>query len=170
MDKSSWIKIFGFLAVAILVLAMAPATMAQGPGDSGTERVAPLADGEGRGPGDCRRGGPRGGGHVHEAVAEALGMTPEELRDALDEETSIADVAAEQGVSLDSVVEAAVAPIAEKLAERVEAGDMTQEEADAKLDEARERLTEKFQEPFSRPRAPRGRSFRPNFDGGGPTR
>jgi nucleotide-binding universal stress UspA family protein len=44
-----------------------------------------------------------------EAVTTALGMTPEELRTALESGTSIADVAADKGVDVQTVIDALVA-------------------------------------------------------------
>ncbi len=79
---------------------------------------------------DGRGGGGCGG---NEAVAELLGLTPQELRDANDAGTSLADVAASQGVGVDEVIQTIVDEKAEHLAEEVAEGDLTQAEADARL-------------------------------------
>lgn len=54
-----------------------------------------------------------------EVAAEALGMTAEELRGALDGDTSIADVAAERGVDVQVVIDALVANSTERITELV---------------------------------------------------
>ena len=111
--------------------------------------------GFGRGPGE-RHGGPgfghgRGAGRLEDA-ATALGMTEDELRTALQDGRTIAEIAAEKGVELQTVVDAMLADLTTHLDEEVAAGDLTQEEADAKLAEVAERLTERLnQAPEVRP-------------------
>lgn len=86
--------------------------------------------------------GHRGGGRMDlSAVATALGMSVEELRAALEGDQTIADIAAAQGIDVATVVDAVVTAQRERLAERVAAGDLTQEEADAKLADAEARAT-----------------------------
>lgn len=89
-------------------------------------------------------GGP-GMGHgrgMHlETAAEALGVTAEELRTELQAGSSIADVAAEKGVDVQTVIDAMVAELKTHLDEEVAAGEHTQEEADERLAEATERIT-----------------------------
>jgi len=89
-----------------------------------TERITAVVNGErpafGRGgPGGPGRHGHRFGHRLAglDAAAEALGITVEELRDALDEDTSIADVAAERGVDVQTVIDAMVADANERLDE-----------------------------------------------------
>jgi hypothetical protein len=75
---------------------------------STTETTAPgsTQPGGGRGPG---LRGPHGGPAEIEAAADALGLTPEELLDKLDDgQTTIADVATEQQVDLQDVIDAMV--------------------------------------------------------------
>jgi uncharacterized protein YidB (DUF937 family) len=87
----------------------------------------------------------RGPGHhgpMHlDTVAEALGMTPEELRTALDGDQTIAEIAAGKGVDVQTVIDAIVADHAARIDEKVAAGRLTQEEADAKRAAATERAT-----------------------------
>jgi polyhydroxyalkanoate synthesis regulator phasin len=91
------------------------------------------------------RGGHRGGVAL-ETAAEALGLTEEELRDALATEgTTLADVAEEQGVDLDTLVGALVQATEERIAEAVEDGRLTQEEADERLADLEEEITERVQ-------------------------
>jgi DNA-directed RNA polymerase specialized sigma subunit len=87
--------------------------------------------------------GHRGGrGPKLDAVAEAIGITAEELRTELEAGKSIADVAAAKGVSVDAVIDALVADMKAHLDEEVASGEHTQEEADVKLARFTTRLTE----------------------------
>lgn len=89
------------------------------------------------------RHGRRGGCGGSEAVAELLGLTPDELREAQDAGSSLADIAASQGVAVDDVIQAIVDEKAEHLAEEVAEGDLTQAEADARLAEIEQRTTDR---------------------------
>lgn len=85
----------------------------------------------------------RGFRHLgHGVVADALGLTQEELHDALADGQTVADVAESQGVDVQTVIDAVVADLEARLAERVEAGDVTQERADEVLAEAAERASD----------------------------
>lgn len=90
-----------------------------------------------------REGGCRGGVRNSEAVADALGITTDELQAARGAGQSLADIATAEGVSIDVVVDAIVDDVEEHLAEEVAEGDLTQEEADERLAAAEERATEK---------------------------
>ena len=69
-------------------------------------------------------------------------MTEDELREALEaDDTSLADVAGEQGVEVDELVDALVAAAQERIAQAVEEGDLTQEQADERLADLEERVT-----------------------------
>lgn len=76
-------------------------------------------------------------------VADALGITADELRTALQDGQSIADVAAAQGVDVQVVIDALVAEAETRIAQGVTDGRFTQEEADAKLTELTDRITER---------------------------
>lgn len=101
-----------------------------------------------------RHGGPPGGGPPHvfgfgpgmDAAAEALGMSEEELRDALRDGSTLAEVAEAKGVPVGAVVDALVAKLSNQLDERVADGDLTREDADERLADATERITEMVQE------------------------
>ena len=112
--------------------------------------------------------GPRGGarGPALDTVAEALGTTPEAVRDALRAGTSIADQAAAAGVDTSTVVDALVAEMSAKLAAAVEEGRLTQEEADAKLAEAPDKITAML-EATGPVGGPRGHHRRGGFAGRG---
>jgi uncharacterized protein YidB (DUF937 family) len=60
----------------------------------------------------------RGGPHL-DAAAEALGMTADELRAELEDGSTIADVAAEKGVDVNTVIDAIVAAVTEDVREHV---------------------------------------------------
>ncbi|MCA0146674.1 hypothetical protein [Blastococcus sp. LR1] len=90
------------------------------------------------------RGGPHGGGPGLEAAATALGMTEDELRSALEPDgTTLADVAEDEGVPVDDLVAALVAAERERTAQAVEAGRLPQDEADERLADVEERVTER---------------------------
>jgi polyhydroxyalkanoate synthesis regulator phasin len=89
-------------------------------------------------------GGHRGGGFDLSAAATALGMTDDELRTALEADgTTLADVAEQQGVEVGALVDALVAAQQERIAAAVEDGRITQEQADQRLADLEERVTER---------------------------
>src|SRR5690606_28119959 len=64
-----------------------------------------------------------------DVAAEALGISEEELRDALRDGSSIADVAEERGVELQTVIDALVASLSAEIDEMVAEGDLDEDEA-----------------------------------------
>lgn len=78
--------------------------------------------------GGADRGDRRGCGNS-EAIAETLGLTTDELHEARDDGSTIAEIATAQGVDIDEVVQAIVENKAERLEDKVAAGDITEEEA-----------------------------------------
>ena len=85
------------------------------------------------------RGGRRG--HLGEALTEVLGIEADELRTALAEGQTIAEIAEANGVSTDEVIAALVADAQERIDQGVEDGRLTEEEAADKLASATERIT-----------------------------
>ena len=75
-------------------------------------------------------------------IAELFGLEPDALRDLLQDGQSLADVATAQGVDVQTVIDTLVNAAKEHLDEAVTNGRLTQEEADAKLVEITERITE----------------------------
>jgi len=77
---------------------------------------------------------PGKGGMANEAIAEALGLTQEELQAELEAGKTLAEVAEEQGVELQDLRDAAEADREQArrdaIAQAVKDGDMTQEQAD----------------------------------------
>jgi hypothetical protein len=113
-------------------------------------------------------GGGHGGGHRDlAAAATALDMSEEELRTALEADgTSLADVAQEQGVAVDALVDALVTAAREDIAAAVEDGELTQQQADERLADLEERVTERVDDDAPGPgRGPGGPGDR---DAGGP--
>ncbi|MGY2084919.1 hypothetical protein [Blastococcus sp. SYSU DS0539] len=90
------------------------------------------------------RGGHRGGGLDLAAAATVLGMTEDELHTALEADgTTLAQVAEEQGVAVDTLVDALATAQQERIAAAVEDGRLTQEQADERLADLEERVTER---------------------------
>jgi len=83
-------------------------------------------------------------------AADTIGITPQELLEELrvEEDASIAEVAANHGSSAGDVIDAIVEKAQEKLDERVADGKMTQEKADERLVNITEKVTEVVNSPF----------------------
>ena len=93
--------------------------------------------------------GPGGPGWHHrhpgfdgEVLAGMLGIDVETLRSDLRDGKTVAEIAAEQGVEVQSVIDSLVAEAEAHLDLSVESGRLTQDEADAKLAEVTERITD----------------------------
>jgi len=97
-----------------------------------------------------------------DAAAAALGMTEDELRDALADGGSIADVAKDKGVKVEKVIDAMVAEATAHIDEEVQEADLSAEEA-ARL---KENLSERVGE-FVRAEGGVGRPFGPGGFGPG---
>ena len=98
-----------------------------------------------------RRGGP---GFDGEVVAGLLGIDVETLRSEVRDGKTIAEIAAEQGVDPQTVIDSLVAEAKSHLDLSVENGRLTQEEADAKLADVTERITGLVNNGFPRRDAP----------------
>lgn len=111
------------------------------------ERMAELVDRTlpepGEGPGGHGRGGM---GRFDDGVAaQVLGLTTDELREQLRSGKTLAEVAADQGVERQTLVDALVASATERLAQAVTDGKVDQERADeltARLPEMIDRLVD----------------------------
>ncbi len=77
-----------------------------------------------------------------ETLSEVLGLEQDELRTELRSGATVADIAEEQGVSVDAVVDALVADMTERVEAAVEAGRMSEEEAAEKLEGAEDKATD----------------------------
>jgi polyhydroxyalkanoate synthesis regulator phasin len=126
-----------------------------------------------------RPGGPGGpGGHGGmvrldiDAAADALGLTPEELRDALATEgTTLADVAEEEGVETSTLVDALVAAGEDRIEQAVTDGRLTQEQAEELREALPERVAAAIEMEFrgERGHGPGRRGHLDDDDAGGPT-
>jgi 3-hydroxyisobutyrate dehydrogenase-like beta-hydroxyacid dehydrogenase len=86
----------------------------------------------------------RHGGHGLEAVAQALGMTHDELHTALEADgATLAQVAQDRGIQVATLVDVLVAAGQERIAQAVADGRLTQEEADERLADLETRVTER---------------------------
>jgi hypothetical protein len=125
----------GTLLAGSLFAATAAAQTAPGTGPGPGTGVGPRTGGFGP-PASvfCRGAGPIGGpGVEHAAVAQGLGISSDELYALRSEGKSIAQIAEEKGVALDDVTASMLATHKAGLDERVQAGTLTQEQADAML-------------------------------------
>ena len=91
--------------------------------------------------------GPRGHGPGHgaaslEVAAEALGITEDELRTELEAGKSITSVAEAQDVDIQTVIDALIADATADIQERVDAGDLTADEAAERTAELPDRIAE----------------------------
>jgi len=79
---------------------------------------------------------------THDAAAKALGMTSDELYNAVQGGKSLADIAKDQKVSVDSLVKAMVAAAESQLATAVKDGTLTQAQADTMKSSLTQRITD----------------------------
>jgi polyhydroxyalkanoate synthesis regulator phasin len=87
--------------------------------------------------------GHHGGWHGLETAAEALGITEDELRTALEADgASLAKVAQDRGVDVQTVVDALAADVRDRVAEAVQEGHLTQEQADQRLADLEQEVTD----------------------------
>ena len=89
---------------------------------------------------DGGRGGRRGPGL--EAIATSLGMTEAEVRDAISNGQTLAQLAEAKGSTAQMLIDVILADVKTHLDEAVAAGELTQDEADAKLAAATTHVTE----------------------------
>lgn len=143
MSKKTVFVVALLAALAVLALTGSGLAFAQEP--------TPPAPGYGPGLGCCgdwgMRGGRGGGLGWHgmgliDAMAGLTGLKPADLYAELQEGKTLLEVAQAHGVSAEQLVEAALAARAEVLKQRVEAGYLTQEQADWMLDHMEEEMLE----------------------------
>lgn len=132
--------------VVALVAALTMTALA-GIGLAFAQEPTPPAPGYGPGYGCCGGWGRGGGWGWHgmgliDALAELTGPEPADLYAELQEGKTLLEVAQAHGVSAEQLVEAALASRAEVLQQRVEAGYLTQEQADWMLDHMEEEMLE----------------------------
>ncbi|QXC62767.1 hypothetical protein KSP35_08275 [Aquihabitans sp. G128] len=120
------------------------------------DRIADLVDGKvpaggpgGFGGGHGGRGGPGGGfgrGQDLAVAAKAIGISEDDLRTALEDGKSIAEVAKAKGVSEQKVIDALVADAKAKLAEAVKSGKLTQAQADERSEDLADRTKDRVED------------------------
>jgi len=155
MKTRTWLTLAGIALAVVVAIAVAPAVWAQGPaGGPGMGQMQMQGGMRGGGPGLGRRGGMGGqmGGPQQSMVAVAadtLGLTQPDLIAQLQGGKTIAQVAGEKNVALDTIVNAFVATRQARMAQAVANGRMTQAEADAMLAMMRANVTARLNEPWS---------------------
>lgn len=117
-------------------------TIDQAQADAVIDALVAAQPDRGPGAGHGHRGGP--GGPGLSAAAEALGLSEDELREQLRAGSTLAHIAEQQGVERQALVDALVAELEARLAEKVADGDLTQEQANEKLARATERIEERI--------------------------
>jgi hypothetical protein len=132
---------FAMLILSVLVAGLVGGVLAQDATPPPATDLCPL----GETCGGYGMGGYGYAGSMPSLLAEALGMTTEELYAAQTAGQTVAEIAAAQGVELADVVAAVVAPRAERLAQSVADGYLTQEQADAMLAAMTEQMTLHFE-------------------------
>ena len=133
------------LVLSVLVAGLAGGVLAQDDTPQ-QEELCPFGEAcGGFGRGGYSMGGFGYAGSMPTLLAEALGMTTEELFAAQTAGQTVAEIAAAQGVELADVVAAVVAPRAERLTQAVAEGTLTQEQADAMLAAMTEQMTLHFE-------------------------
>jgi hypothetical protein len=107
------------------------------------DRMAEVVEREGLpdrgGPGG--HGGLRGRGPVGDAVAEALGITEDELREAMQDGATIAEIAAANDVEVQAVIDALVTEATAHIDEEVAEGDLSEDDAADRKADLEERIT-----------------------------
>lgn len=87
------------------------------------------------------------GGPGLDIAAQALGMTADELHTALDGGQTLAQVAESKGVNVQVVIDALVAERTNHINEDVTSGKLTQDQADAKLADLSQKVTDMVNNP-----------------------
>jgi len=128
---------------------------------------------------DTTFNGKRGGrgfksGVQHEIILEATGLTSQELRTALQDGSTIAELIEANGGDVDSVIADLVELATAHINTHVEEGRLPQERADTILDNLEENITNRLHGTFERPegfgsrRGGRGFGFGPGNNGNPP--
>ncbi len=89
-----------------------------------------------------------------QAVADATGLEPSAVLEQLRDGQTLADVLTANGVDVNTFIDAAVAKVEERLAQAVANGRLTQEQADERVQQFRERLAEQIDNPVGLETAP----------------
>jgi hypothetical protein len=117
-------------------------TLTQAQADAVIAAIEEARPERGKGPGPGGHGGFGRGRFNLEVVAEALGVTTEELRTQLRDGSTIAEVAEAEGVDIETVKAAMLDAFRTHEQEHVTSGRLTQDQADANVAAFEERLDE----------------------------
>jgi hypothetical protein len=98
-------------------------------------------DGEGPNRPPAEAGPGRGHGPKLDAAAEALNLSVEDLREQLRDGRTLAQVAQEQNVDVQTVIDAMVADATARIDQKVQEGELSAEEANERKAELEERIT-----------------------------
>ena len=158
MKTRTWLTLAGIALAVMVAIAVAPAVLAQGPaGGFGQAQGRMIGGGTpGAWNGMRQRGGMGGmrgqmGGQqsLVAVAADTLGITQADLIAQLQGGKTIAQVASEKNVTLDTIVNAFVATRQARMAQAVADGRMTQAQADAMLATMRANVTARLSQPWS---------------------
>lgn len=165
MKTRTWITLAGIALAVMVAITFAPAVLAQGPAGGGYgPGMGQRVHGQGRGGMGAQIGGQQQS--LVAVAAEQLGMDRADLVAELQGGKTIAQVASEKKVALDTIVNAFVAIRQERLAQAVAAGRITQAGADARLATMRANVTARLSQPWS-PRGPGAGAGYADADGDG---
>ena len=140
----------GWVADALSELVTA-GTLTQAQADAVAEALEAARPERPFGGGKHWRGGPGGLGFGRiglDAAAEVIGIEEDDLRDALRDGTTLAELAEQNGVAVQAVIDALVAEANERIDNLVEEGRLDADEAAERLAETTERITTLVNEGF----------------------
>jgi polyhydroxyalkanoate synthesis regulator phasin len=134
-DLATWIT-------RVLDNLVSSGTITQAQADAVTKALQEARPMLERAPG--RWGGPGrfGVGFALDQAAKALGITVDELRTELQSGKTLAEIASDHGIDVQKVIDALTAEAKAKLDDAVAAGRLTQEQADTRLQEMTDRLSQ----------------------------
>jgi hypothetical protein len=93
----------------------------------------------------ANNGGPlpgRPAARALDSAAQELGMTPQDLADELKGGKTLAQIASDKGVDLGSLIDKILEPLQARLSTAVQNGKITQDQADQRLNDAKQKLTD----------------------------
>lgn len=132
-----------------VALASGPAWEGNTPAGNGSQTTLRVQDASADGTYPCEAGfsGPMFGGSggigmyaQWDSLSDLLGLTPQEIQEQRFEGKTLLEIAEAQGVSEQQLIDAIIAERTELLQERVDAGYITQEQADAIIEEMEEHV------------------------------
>jgi hypothetical protein len=129
-------------------------TLTQAQADKVASTLEAAGVGRGGPGGHGGRGGPGGGGHDLSAAATALGISEADLKTALESGKTLAEVAKDKNVSVDTLVAALVKAETDRIKQEVTDGKLTQAQADERLADLTKRVTDRVNR--TRPTRPEG--------------